>query len=55
MTLQSLFISVIFILSSKILSSISLDEKIRASLVPTCKMMYSALCRKIALYRRACL
>ena len=34
-------------LSSKILSSISFGGRFKASLVPTCKMMYSGLCRKI--------
>ena len=47
MTLQSLFISSIFLLSSKVLSSISFGESFKASLVPTCKIMYSGLCRKI--------
>ena len=45
--LRSLFISSIFILSSKILSIISFGGRFRASLVPTCQMMYSVLCRKI--------
>ena len=47
MTLQSLFISSIFLLSSKVLPSISFGESFKASLVPTCKIMYSGLCRKI--------
>ena len=40
-------LSSITFLSSKILSSISFGERLMASLVPTCKMMYSGLCRKI--------
>ena len=47
MTLQSLFISSIFFLSSNILSSISFGGKFKASLVPMCQMMYSGLCRRI--------
>ena len=34
-------------LSSKILSSISFGDRFKASLVSTCKMIYSGLCRKI--------
>ena len=34
-------------LSSKILSTISFGGRFKASLVPTCKMIYSGLCRKI--------
>ena len=47
MTLQSLFISSIFVLSSKILSRISFGGSFKAWLVPTCKIMYSGLRRKI--------
>ena len=47
MTLKSLFISSIFFLSSKILSSTSFGGRFKASLVSTYKMMYSGLCRKI--------
>ena len=47
MTLQSWFISSIFALNSKILSSISFGGSFKASLVPTRKTMYSGLCRKI--------
>ena len=47
MTLQSLFISSIFVLSFKILSNISFGGSFKAPLVPTCKIMYSGLCRKI--------
>ena len=46
-TLQSLFISSIFLSSSKISSSVSFSGRFKASLVPTCKMIYSGLCRKI--------
>ena len=49
MTLQSLLISVIFVLSSQILSSISFGERFRASLVSTWKMIHSGFCRKICL------
>ena len=47
MTLQSLFISSIFVLSFKILSNILFGGSFRVPLVSTCKIMYSGLCRKI--------
>ena len=46
MTLQSFFISSIFVLSSKILSSILFGRGFEESLVSTSKIMDSGMCRK---------
>ena len=48
-TLQSLFVSSIFILGSKVLSSIKFGGRVRASLVPTCKIICLGLCGKTGL------